>query len=71
MSFWVHKGVVSEKKTQSAGGPNLKKTMSFAGYFTMSEQVDLNTIYYVPVKVYDGSQNESCFSFFLNFLICL
>ena len=59
MSFWVHKGVVQEKKSLSTGGNSVKKNPAFAGYFTQGEQSDVGSIYYVPVKEYDGSQNES------------
>jgi len=59
MSFWVHKGVVQEKKYQTSGTNSVKKNVTFTGYFTMSDQTDSTSIYYVPVKVYDGSQSES------------
>jgi len=59
MSFWVHKGVVQEKKYQTSGTNSVKKNVTFTGYFTMSDQTDSTSIYYVPVKVYDGSQSEN------------
>ncbi len=58
MSFWVHKGVVQEKKSQTSGGNSVKKNATFAGYFAGGDQPETTAIYYVPVKVYDGSQSE-------------
>jgi len=58
MSFWVHKGVVQERKSQTSGGNSVKKNAQFAGYFAGGDQLETTAIYYVPVKVYDGSQSE-------------
>ena len=59
MSFWVHKGVVFEKKTQNTGGSSIKKSHSFAGYFAVGDQADVGSVFYVPAIIYDGAQNES------------
>jgi anaphase-promoting complex subunit 2 len=57
MSFWVHKGVVQEKKNQ--GNSITRKSLQTLAYFTTGEQQDLSTLYYVPVKIYEGTQGES------------
>jgi len=72
MSFWVHKGVVQEKKStsqQSSGTNSVKKTAAFADYFAVSDQPEATAIYYVPVQVYDGLQSEGTFFIWEGFLL--
>ena len=57
MSFWVHKGVVQEKKSQAT--TITRKSLQTLAYFTSSEQQDLSSLYYVPVKIYEGTQGDS------------
>jgi len=37
----------------------LRKTSSSLGYFANNEQQDLSSIYYVPVAIFEGNQNEN------------
>ncbi len=57
MSFWVHKGVVQEKKNQTT--TVTRKSLQTLAYFASNEQQDLSSLYYVPVKVYEGIQGDS------------
>lgn len=56
MSFWVHRGVVQERKNTNT---NVRKSISALGYFTTGEQQDLSNICYAPVSIYEGTQAES------------
>jgi len=55
MSFWVHKGVVQEKKSSQNSGSN--RNAAFADYFAV-DQPEASSIFYLPVQVYDGLQSD-------------
>jgi hypothetical protein len=57
MSFWVHKGVLQEKKTQN--NQLTRKSLSTLGYFTANDQSESTSLIYTPVKFYEGNLTES------------